>query len=92
MTWFYMQTAGSSINDIVAHDLQQIPRVLATIRSLMCMGTSDTTKGHRSEDPCLHTCTCSHYQRTWQERMGHAEQHILWGRDGQKLLDIARIL
>jgi hypothetical protein len=37
LTWFYMQSAGSSMHDIVAHDLQQIPRILATIRSLMCV-------------------------------------------------------
>jgi hypothetical protein len=32
-----MQMAGSSMCDIVAQDLQEIPRVLATIRSVMCV-------------------------------------------------------
>jgi hypothetical protein len=32
-----MQMAGSSMRDIVAQDLQEIPRVLATIRSVMCV-------------------------------------------------------
>jgi len=36
LTCMYMQRAGSGMQDLVAQDLKEIPRVLATIRFLMC--------------------------------------------------------
>ena len=76
------------MRDIVAQDLQEIPRVLATIRSLMCCvkSTCDASKGHRSEDPCLHTCTCSHHQRYCRKEWDTLGQPFQGGKMGKNCL------
>jgi hypothetical protein len=87
-----MQMAGSSMRDIVAQDLQEIPRVLATIRSVMCVLRARLIlkrASRRSLSAHLHLLSLP---ALWQERMGHAGPNIPGGQDGQKLLDVARIL